>query len=156
MKARIVLLLAMILVVASSASVAASGPEVPFYASLQVHPTLAPDPIPGGFKLSVPGEGQALHLGKCTWDAGMWVYFTGSQHGEMKFTAANGDQLVGIFDGYGYRDNAGVSHFEGTYEFTDGTGRFRGATGEGRYWGAAVLNGDGVLYFDGTLIKPIK
>jgi hypothetical protein len=158
MKARIVLALAVILVlvVTGSASVAASGPEAPFYTSLRVHPTLAPDSIPGGFKLSVPGEGQARHLGKCNWDAAMWVYFDGSQHGEMEFTAANGDQLVGTFDGHGYRDSAGVSHFDGTYEFTGGTGRFWGATGEGDYWGAAVLNGDGVLYFEGTLIKWIK
>ena len=106
--------LAVILVVTGSTSVAATGTEVPFYTSLQVHPTLAPDPISGGFKLTVPGEGQARHLGQCTWHAYMWVYFNGSQHGEMEFTAANGDQLIGTFDGYGYRDGAGVSHFEGT------------------------------------------
>lgn len=155
MKARIVLALAMVLILVGSASVAASGAEVPFYTSLEVHPMPA-GPItepPYGFRLSVPGEGQATHLGNCTWDAVMRVYLDGSQDGDMKFTAANGDELLGTFMGHGYRDSAGVSHFDGTYEFTGGTGRFWGATGEGDYWGAAVLNGDGVLYFDGTLIK---
>jgi hypothetical protein len=152
MRARIVLALALtlVLIVAGSASVVASRADVPFYTSLQVHPTYA-GPITGGFMLSVPGEGVATHLGSSTWHATMWVYLSGSQHGEMEFTAANGDELHGTFDGHGYRDSEGVSHFEGTYEFDGGTGRFEHATGEGDYWGAAVLNGGGVLYFDGTL-----
>jgi hypothetical protein len=158
MKARIVpvLALTLILVAAGSAQVAASEADVPFYTSLQVHPTSA-GPIldasgnPIGFKLDVPGGGQATHLGDCTWHTVMWVYFNGSQHGDMVFTAANGGELHGAFDGHGWRDSEGVSHFEGTYRFDGGTGRFEHATGEGDYWGAAVLNGGGVLYFDGTL-----
>jgi hypothetical protein len=154
MKARPVPVLAviLILVAAGSASVAASQADVPFYTSLQVHPAFA-GPItvpPGGFKLDVPGGGRATHLGDCTWHALMWVYGDQTQDGDMVFTAANGDELHGSFVGTGHPDTAGVSHFQGTYEFDGGTGRFEHATGAGAYWGTAVL-GDGVLYFDGTL-----
>jgi len=152
MKARFVLVLAAILVMAGSASVAASTADVPFTTSLQVHPAFA-GPImvpPFGFKLDVPGEGRATHLGDCTWHAVMRVYSNQTQDGDMIFTAANGDELHGSFVGTGYPDANGVSHFQGTYEFDGGTGRFEHATGEGNYWGTAVI-GDGLLYFDGTL-----
>jgi hypothetical protein len=154
MKARIVLALAitLVVVVAGSASVAASKADVPFTTSLQVHPSFA-GPItvpPFGFKLDVPGEGRATHLGDSTWHAVMNVYSNQTQDGEMVFTAANGDELHGSFVGTGRPDANGVSHFEGTYEFDGGTGRFEHATGAGAYWGTAVI-GDGVLYFKGTL-----
>jgi len=157
MKARIVLALAMILLLTGSASVAASGPEVPFYTSLQVHPTFA-GPItepPGGFMLDVPGEGQATHLGDCTWHTVMRVYFDGTQDGDMEFVAANGDQLFGTFEGEWVLEN-GVNTFWGTYEFDGGTGRFERVGGTGDYWGESPGGGTGVLYFEGKLIKADK
>jgi hypothetical protein len=155
MKARIVLALAMILVLiaASSASVAAKGAVVPFKATYHTYPEMV-DISQTGLTLAIPGEGQATHLGRSTWYADSWVTFgapNNHQWGNMTFTAANGDHLLGTFDGQAYLSN-GTNVFWGTFEITEGTGRFAGATGAGDYWGTAQEN-EGMLYFDGMLTK---
>jgi hypothetical protein len=166
MKARIVLVLALILVLvlASSASVAASGATVPFKATYVTHPgSPVFDPTTGILRVAIPAEGQATHLGNSTWYSEMWVDTTPPfplppmpfiQGGEMTFTAANGAELSGTFEGFAIPNPTGTE-FWGTYEITGGTGRLSGTTGDGRYWGA-VVGTEGMLYFDGMLYKPIK
>jgi hypothetical protein len=155
MKARIVLALAMILLLAGSASVAADGAQVPFVTTLQVTPTFdgAITVPPYGFKLQVDGYGEVMHLGWTTWHAHQRVYGDGTLDAEMWFTAANGDELSGTYSGTGYRDANNVSHCTGTYEFTGGTGRFADVGGTGSIVGTHPPTGYGPLVFEGTLIK---
>lgn len=154
MKTRILLALAMMLVllVASSAPVAAKGAVVPFHAALQTYPEVVDfDPITGVITFEIPGEGLATHLGNSTFDSDSWVNsyepLPAPQLTNMELTAANGDQLRGTMVGT-VVPGAG----EGTWQITEGTGRFAGVTGTGVYW--YVFDGEEWhLYFDGTLTK---
>jgi hypothetical protein len=164
MKARIVLVLALILVVVSSASVTASGATVPFKATYVTHPgTPVFDPATGILRVAIPAEGQATHLGNSTWYSEMWVDTTPPaplppipfiQGGTMTFTAADGAELSGTFAGFAI-PNATGTEFWGTYEITDGSGRLKGTTGDGKYWGT-VVGKEGMLYFDGMLQKSTE
>ena len=107
MKTKTLLIVALILVLAGSLSVApaaASGAEVPFHSTIHAFPVVSVVDDCGkgiaGFLLQIPGEGYATHLGETTWYTGdMWACFDGTQGGTMEFTAANGDQLFGAFEG---------------------------------------------------------
>lgn len=59
----------------------------------------------------------------------------------------------GDFSGIVIPDANGKVNFEGTYEITNGTGRFEGATGSGNYsgWAQGTV---GHLEFDGILNNP--
>lgn len=72
-------------------------------------------------------SGQATHLGRYRLQYGGTFYFTSADsvwEGAGSFTAANGDQLD--FDVSIVCDGSGET---GVMEFTDGTGRFAGASG---------------------------
>jgi hypothetical protein len=154
MKARIFLLVAMILVlvVASGASAAAGGAVVPFKARYQTYPVVVGyDPDTNIQTMDIPGHGQATHLGNSTFDCDSWVDLTGDppyhQWSIVELTAANGDQLYLTLDG-----TAIIGQGDGTFEITGGSGRFEGATGAGVYW--VWLDADGFhCHFDGTLTK---
>jgi hypothetical protein len=173
MKARIVLALVVILVLvmAGSASAAATGGRTaPFKATIETYPRvvgmLSDPPV---IALAIPGQGQCTidgrflsHTDECTWYADSWVLFGypyNHQWGVMTFTAANGDQLLGTFEGEGYFDPVlGTNSFWGTYVITGGTGKLAGAQGAGVYWGTAVEGppgeaGLGTLNFDGALTR---
>jgi hypothetical protein len=160
MKTKTLLILGLILVIAGSLSVrpaAASGAEVPFKATIHTAPVVSVvsncgKGIPGLF-LQIPGEGYATHLGETTWYTGdMWACFDGTQGGTMEFTAANGDQLFGAFEGTWTGIPPNPVTFLGTFWLTGGTGRFEGVTGNGTYSGTSE-GGEGMLYFDGMLTK---
>jgi hypothetical protein len=159
MKARVLLIVALVVVLLmaggiTAALTAARGAEVPFKATIKTFPQ------PQGVEdnclvVDMPKcEGQATHLGKTVWDGHMWACFDGSQHGTMVFTAANGDQLSGGFEGTWEGEPQVFVSFEGTFWITehDNTGRFEGATATGTYSGTAEA-GEGILYFDGMLTK---
>ena len=75
------------------------------------------------------------------------------QIGEMVFTAANGDQLIGTFNGWGVPNEFGGFDYWGEYWIIEGTGRFSGATGSGTYYGGT--DGEiGTATFEGTLTNP--
>jgi hypothetical protein len=77
--------------------------------------------------LVAEGAGVATHLGKYTRRAeGDLNLVTGEVSGEVRFFAANGDELVAILDG----QVTGPGKIEGTYTFDGGTGRFADAEGE--------------------------
>ena len=166
MKARIVLALAMVLMLtmAGSASVAADGATVPFKAYYSMLPRIVgpagPD-YPGCVKQELPGTGQATHLGLSTWySEATGCPAAGTQFGSSIFTAANGDQLIGTFEGISSMAPDGSQvEFSGTALVTEGTGRFAGYTGTLTYWGTAALAASprtGELHFEGTLTKPEK
>ena len=172
MKTRVVLALAVILVLvmAGSASAATGGRTVPFKATIETYPRFAGMLAdPPGIALSIPGQGQCMidgrflsHADECAWYADSWVLFGypyNHQWGVMTFTAANGDQLLGTFEGEGYFDPAlGTNNFWGAYVITGGTGKLAGAQGAGVYRGTAAEGppgeaGLGMLYFDGVLTR---
>ncbi|MGD1992074.1 MAG: hypothetical protein PVI59_02665 [Anaerolineae bacterium] len=155
MKARILLMVALILALVGTLSVgsaAAGDAVVPFKATIQTFPQ------PQGVEdnclvVKIPGQGQATHLGGTVFDSDMWACFDGSQYGTMILTAANGDQLFGGFRGTWSGDPTVFVSFQGTFWITeDGTGRFEGATATGTYGGTAEA-GEGILYFNGVLTK---
>jgi len=161
MKARIVVALAVILIMAGSASVAAGGATVPFKASYAMLPQIVGEDEHGCFIQQLPGTGQATHLGRSTWYSDAKAcQMSGTQFGTSIFTAANGDQLIGTFSGITaiHMTPAGPQvEFSGTAWVTEGTGRFAGYTGTLAYWGTASLVASpntGKLYFNGTLTKP--
>jgi hypothetical protein len=70
----------------------------------------------------------------------------------MEFTAANGDQIFGAFEGTWTGLPPDPVTFQGTFWITSGTGRFEGVTGTGNYSGRSE-GGEGILYFDGSITK---
>ena len=158
MKARIVLALALILVllVASSASVAAGGTTVPFRAYYHGGcQLLSFDPDTGVATYQVWGSGDATHLGNSNW-SGVTSFnvYQGPPFpywsDDITFTAANGDQLFGTMEG-----TATPPDVQGTFAVTGGTGRFAGVTGSGTFW--AWTDGSGSndhIWYAGTLTKP--
>ena len=131
------------------------GAVEPFKARYETYPQPVGPPENGILTLKIPGDGEGDPLGKSTWDAEMKVNVAqgppNPQTGTMVFTAANGDQLFGTYEGLGTPDGPAVS-FQGTFQITGGTGRFEGVTGAGTYWGTAE-GSEGTLYFDGMLAK---
>jgi hypothetical protein len=162
MKMKTLFILALILVMAGSLSVgpaAASGAKVPFKATIQTAPAIVGvvDNCHGkgipGLMLQIPGEGYVTHLGETTWYTGdMWACFDGTQGGSMSFTAANGDQLFGGFEGTWTDIPPAPTTFQGTFWITGGTGRFEGSTAAGAYSGRSG-GGEEILFFDGMLTK---
>ena len=126
---------------------------------------------------SLAAEGKARHLGKSTWTCEETIidlefppdappFF--KQTGDMTFTAADGSQLIGSFEGEYFPtveedgvivDAGGGS---GTYIIESGTGRFEGAkTPENceectYFWENRLALGEPLNYleFNGTLINP--
>lgn len=157
MKTRVLVVLALIVVMASSGSLGASADAVvPFRATYVTYPTQVGF-ADGVITLEIPGEGQGTHLGESTWYADSWVdtnYYPFVQTGKMTFTAANGAQLFGTFEGFAEPTGETTIEFRGEFEIRRGTGRFKGMTAAGTYWGMAdQAVSQGILYFDGMLTK---
>ena len=155
MKARILLILvALAMVMATSGPmVVAADAVVPFKATYVTHPNTV-GMVDGVLMLEIPAEGKATHLGKSTWYAEMWVdtnSYPWPQGADMTFTAANGDQLFGSYNGYAIPTEEGVE-FWGDFQIGGGSGRFEGATAAGTYWGACG-DSEGILHFDGMLTQ---
>src|SRR5262245_1378339 len=78
--------------------------------------------------LIVETTGNATHLGAFTRTE--YTFLAGGAiSGSLTFKAANGDLLTADFSG-GFTSGTTA---EGTYTFTGGSGRFRGATGTARF-----------------------
>lgn len=104
------------------------------------------------------GEGEATHLGRFTWGSVEFVDFCSVPGGvsvEAAFimTAADGDQLFGIYKTVGLVDESGNLDIHGTFEFTGGTGRFTDATGSGDLEALAFLSPGlpFIGHFEGTI-----
>ncbi len=133
------------------------GAVEPFKARYETYPQPVGPPENGILTLNIPGDGEGDPLGKSTWDAEMKINVTqvpSPQTGIMVFTAANGDQLFGTYEGLGTPADGpdGPVSFQGTFQITGGTGTFEGVTGAGTYSGTAD-GPEGTLYFDGMLAR---
>lgn len=74
-------------------------------------------------------------------------------NGVATLTRANGDKIFGTYDGVLTVTQQGLV-VDGTLVTTDGTGRFRGATGIGKAFGVQTAAGDAALTLTGTLSTP--
>lgn len=136
-------------------------PTVPFKGTYKTFPVLLETDKNGTLTFKIPSEGKATHLGKSTWyslstvsntevDPSPW-----DQTGSSIFTAADGSQLKGHFVGTTGPTEDYPFVGQGTYFITEGTGRFKGATGQGSY--SYFVNPEdfvGLLTFEGTLTQP--
>ena len=121
--------------------------QVPFKGKAQ-GAAVEVSPIPPGVVLLVVAEGNATQLGRFSREETIFFNLaTGALIGEIVFTAANGDQLIGTVTG-GFTSPTTAA---GTYTFTGGTGRFENATGDADF---ALSTSDGVHFtveFAGTV-----
>jgi hypothetical protein len=114
--------------------------------------------IPGdrcpALTIQIQGTGTATHLGNLTTVQSHCVAppsfaFT---NGEFTFTAANGDQLFGTYEGELLPLDPPLAAVDGEFTFTGGTGRFVGTTGSGDASGVQNLaTGDATVVLEGTI-----
>jgi hypothetical protein len=150
---------------------------VPFHGEYDVAVEFLSEPGELPVLASLDAEGKARHLGKSTWISELTIIdlvfppdappFL-KQTGDMTFTAADGSQLIGSFEGEYFPtveedgvvvDAGGGS---GTYIIESGTGRFEGAkTPENceectYFWENRTALGElfNYLEFNGTLTNP--
>ena len=107
----------------------------------------------------VIGEGRATHLGLTAIETTDQVVnlLTGEATATYHFTSAKGDEVVVEMDFLALVTPTGFS-FSGSWEITDGTGRFAKASGSGTLDGRADFTGptDGLGHFTmtGTIASP--
>lgn len=118
---------------------------------------------PSDFLLSFWLEGQAMYLGHftgtvehCTQVQDFQTREVTTSDGVLVFTAANGDELWGIYAGTPAPDGGTNEHMT----FTGGTGRFASASGGGighavcdRQTGTCVFEFDGTIAFDASDVR---
>lgn len=134
------------LTVLSSAAAASAGAggQQPFHAVVDVGESFIPTSTPGVFGVVLGGDGVGTHLGRLTFAATETIDFGQFFRpdlfpspralvtaGELTITAANGDQLTAMYDGYGVPDPSRPGFFNGyaIATLTGGTGRFGCASG---------------------------
>ena len=110
---------------------------------------------PPVFSATGTAYGTINHFGKAsvtvslvtTQDSsGLWVPVPNSSFGTL--TAANGDQIIGIYHWHTAPAGPTVISIFGTFTASSGTGRFAGANGQGTFTGSIdILTGD----FSGSL-----
>jgi hypothetical protein len=106
-------------------------------------------PDPAGVVLTVLANGDATQLGQFSREeVVLFNPVTGTLTGDVVFTAANGDQLVGFVAG-GFISPPTTA--TGAYTFTGGTGRFANASGRADF---ILSTPDGIHFsveFEGTI-----
>jgi hypothetical protein len=125
-------------VLASPMFVSAMEPTTSFKVTCATYPEL----IGGGdgyIVLSIPADCVGNHLGNSEFYSELTGFvvppFPNIQYGDMVFTAADGSELYGDYNGFNVPNEYGAFTFWGTYEIDAGSGRFDGATGSGDYYG---------------------
>jgi hypothetical protein len=146
-----------VLLAANIAQPSRADEQVPFRAEYQTQFTVeVAFPIA---TVSATGEGKATHLG--------WIgvqsinesvnLLTGEGTAAYEFTAANGDTLKVTFIMIAVPTSTGLA-VSGTWQMTEGTGRFAGATGSGEYSAGADFAGPDFgsvhVIMDGSISPP--
>lgn len=131
-------------------------PQVPLKGSDSGNFTLTENGCgPGVFRVDIRGNGKAAPFGRYTYRA--TECFGGSAYsGAFTMTAANGDALVGIYDGtVGPTADPNVATYDQDADVTGGTGRFARATGAFHVSGLANLaTGEYSQNLSGTVSRP--
>lgn len=125
-------------------------------------------PVPIGDK---PNHSFAVGKAQCTWTktfdiAGVQVKDgvsvssdetsgdTTSSHGYHMGAMANGDKFESTFQGKAHSKDGKLASAEGTWTFTDGTGKLKGIKGKGTYKGPANADGSITYQVDGEYQLP--
>ena len=134
--------------------------QVPFNARLSgtsVLTFLSPTEVLENFS----GIGTATHLGSFTAEQQHTINLLTTEvlEGTFTFTAANGDTVLGTYNGLGTPLTPGLIQFEGSFTIIGGTGRFSEATGEGDMSGLIDASGfpasaTAALTLAGTISSP--
>lgn len=99
-----------------------------------------PMPLPAVHRQTDTGSCQLAHLGQTDLIGVQDINLAaGTQSGERKFTAANGDILRAVHSGRSAQSGPGLVSFSATLTFVGGTGRFAHATGQARAEGTANI-----------------
>ena len=115
---------------------AAFAEERPFSGSLSGNASLTPTSDPCVLQNNETAVGTGTHLGRFTWESEEFANFCSvpggvSVAGSFVITAADGDELHGVYTTIGLFDSAGNLIIHGTFEIDGGTGRFSEATASG-------------------------
>lgn len=128
----------------------------PFKGEYTTYPqVLGPPNADGWLTIHFEAEGHATHLGNSVWEGTQMVnVFTNPQiiiSHDVTFTAANGDQISGWYDGEGVQNPDSSVAFSGTMYIDEGTGRFEGVEGQLPYFGEATFTQGFIVFHDGYL-----
>lgn len=129
--------------------------EVPFRGS-DVGGFELPGSCPGGEEVVIYGTGHATHLGAYAYKATECFASSGTFAGSATLTAANGDTIMGTYQGQVSGTNdPDVLAYQEDLELSGGTGRFAGATGTLHVVGAANLSSlEYEQILTGTVSRP--
>lgn len=134
----------------------AAAEQVPFKGTFEA--TGSPAEVPGDrcpvLTVEIHGTGNATHLGSLTTHQSHCVAppSLGLTDGVFTLTAANGDELRGIYVAELLPLEPPLFTIDGEFTFTGGTGRFAGATGGGDASGVQDLaTGDATVLLEGTI-----
>lgn len=112
----------------------------------------------GLFTIVFEFDGRGSHLGRFTGNGSNCTAFpipgpVAIRHGIFDLATANGDRLLGTYEGAQAEVNAeGTAAFETAFAITGGTGRFAGATGMYEDLGSiSFVTGEAVATFDGWI-----
>ena len=143
------------LLLALTSPVLADQNAVPFHATIDTQPVPIGSCGPTCAILSIPGDGQGLHMGRLEMEGQTQIDFvTLVQTGSSVLTAADGSSLSMEFEGaFVPGPTPADATFSGSWNTVSGTGRFEGVSGGGTYDGSADASG-GLLHLDGTLSHP--
>jgi hypothetical protein len=139
----------------------AAKPAVPFKALIAITEQLGPPSAGCASNALVLGTGAASHIGAMTsrsidcvnLDPATGVFSFSSTN--IVLTAANGDQVFGIYEGT-VDPTTAIGVITGRFTITGGTGRFLNASGGGLIQGLEVLDipsgsGQGQIQLNGTM-----
>jgi hypothetical protein len=147
-------ILAIALLLGLQAQPLLAGSQVPFRASFSATAeSTVQFPI---LHSTVRGEGHALHMGASSSLATDLTVnlLTHEGQGITTLTAANGDQLV-LYSEFIGAPTADVVFLEGSYVVLSGTGRFAGASGNGRLRAWHSTTGpEAEFELEGTISSP--
>ena len=79
---------------------------------------------------------------------------TASDHGYYVGTMSNGDTFTAKFNGTSHSKDGKPLDGEGTWSFTNGTGKLKGLKGGGKYKGSASADGTMTSQIDGDYSLP--
>lgn len=119
-------------------AIATRDVTMPFMGWYTTYPVLTGADENGTLTFEIPGEGVSNILRQSTWYSVSEIFNTVTdppyvQTGNSIFTAADGSQLIGAFEGTTGPKGNNPFVGTGTYVITSGSGIYEGATGSGTY-----------------------
>jgi len=146
--------------IAFTSAIALGHGSQPFIVTLQGHANPTPTENPCVLVNTEAATGSAIGIGQIAWASREVVNLCSNAEGaeiegEFTITAANGDQLLGVYQTLAQLDfESNKITASGRYRIVGGTGRFDGASGEGIIGAAGSLQPP--FEFRGVLLGRIS